>query len=130
MLRVKGDNQLIKNVLRLKGVPFTEDLANDNALTEKELALKDQDTIIQYLDEKYPIPQLITGDVENRARVREIGKYITAQQSNALAALAAPFVFGANVTLVDLIVAQHTTNVKFKGFIESVLNATDSTGWS
>jgi len=129
MLKIKGDDTLIKNVLRLKGIPFNEDPAADVALTDKELALNDQTTIIQYLDEKYPIPQLIGGDVDNRARIREIGSYITTQQSNDLAMHAAPFVFGVNITLIDLIVVNLTSNHKFKVFVESVLNATDSTEW-
>lgn len=124
MLILKGPSPIIRNILTLKGIPFTEEESDMLALETRDFELRDFDSIIQYIDERYPIPQIISGDVENRARIREISKHLlqAPQQCEQLALDAAPFVFGDTITLVDFIVAEHTSNSKFKNFFNSILS--------
>jgi len=124
MLILKGSNPIIRNILTLKGLPFTEQPAVSLSLETRDFELKDFDTIIQYIDERYPIPQIISGDVENRARIRELSKYLlqSPEECERLAKSANPFIFGKTVTLADLIAVEYTSNVKFKKFMTSVIS--------
>jgi hypothetical protein len=131
LTRVNKNNTLVQNILKLKGVPFTTEENTKLSLIFKELELSDLNTIIHYIDERYPIPQVISGDVENRARIREICSLLLHDPSHCdqLASTANPFVFGPAITLVDLIVFEHTSNTPFKQRIHKILGAVDPEGW-
>lgn len=131
MLKVKGNHNLIRNILRIKGIPFEQQEQPEPSIETQGLELNDLATIIQYLDERYPIPQIISGDVENRARIREISSTLmqNPEHCDTLAQHANPFVFGPTVTLVDLVVLEHTNNEPFKRFINKIIHGTENEGW-
>jgi glutathione S-transferase len=130
MLKVKGHNQIIQNILQIKGVPYEAE-PGELALETREFELRDFFNIIHYLDERFPIPQMINGDVENRARVRELSSALLHQPETCeeLAKSANPFIFGPAITLVDLIVLQNTTHDPFKQFMRKVLGDVETEGW-
>lgn len=131
LTRVNKNNTLVQNILKLKGVPFKTVKNPKLTLVFKELELNDLTTIIQYIDERYPIPQVISGDIENRARIRELSSMLLNDPSHCdnLARGAKPFVFGPAITLIDLIVFEHTSNEAFKATIQKILGAVEPEGW-
>lgn len=127
MLTLVGNNTLIKQTLRLKGIPFTELPGEQTVLRTRTMDLWDEDAIVHYLDERFPVPQLINGDIENRARIRMIRRLAESnpQLCDDLIQHADPFIFGDSITLVDLVVynacKETSRNKQFKAFIDKVL---------
>ena len=93
-------------------------------LKTKYFDIQDRELIIQYLDEKYPTPQLIRGDVDNRTRLKLLTQYVHKNPliANELAREADPFVFGDQITIIDLLVADYSQHQPFNNFIQGVIN--------
>jgi hypothetical protein len=118
---------LIYAILKLKGIEFEAKEAPITQLITRENRFSDLSTIVHYLDERYPVPQLISGDPVNKARHRQICKYIHRNPAlaNGIAARANPFVFGEKITLLDLIIWVHTDDEPFLKFMDTVINDTN-----
>lgn len=123
MLRLRGENQLIENTLKIKGVTYQKE-PGALALITRNFTITDPRLILDYIDERYPSPQLIKGDVENRTRLKLLADHIrnNPQAATDLAREADPFVFGDQITLIDLLVAEHGCYEPFNQFIEGVIN--------
>lgn len=124
MLTIKGKNSVIENALRIKGVPYEQKPGEGISLSTKEMELTDEDTIIHYLDERFPVPQLISGDVDNRARIKMLYKIIQKEPDrlNEIIGEAKPFIFGPYITLVDLLAYEHCNDDSYKKRIERVIH--------
>jgi glutathione S-transferase len=127
MYNLKGSGtafHLITSILKLKGVDFkTEDTPNVELHTRENIYY-DTATIVHYLDERYPVPQLISGDPVNKARLRQMCKYVhrNPELADGMARRADPFIFGDKITLLDMIVLVHTTDTPFLKFMDQVIN--------
>ena len=131
MLIVGGVNELTENMLKMKGIPYSKETNDAFYIETRDLLLSDPMTIINYLDERYPIPQLISGDLANRTRIREMASIAlkNTEVCDSLANTASPFVFGDTVTLVDLIVYERTSNEHFKNYISEILKTNTTEHW-
>jgi glutathione S-transferase len=116
-------------MMKVKGLHY-EKRDGDLALVTKHLTLRSKGMILNYLDEKYPSPQLICGDVDNRTRLRLLYDHIKNNPllSTALAREASPFIFGEQITIIDLLVAEYSEYEPFNKFIRSVINE-QPTAW-
>ena len=128
MLILKGHSNIIANTLKLKGVPFEHKKAEANVpiLVTRNFELHGLHSIIQYLDERFPVPQLISGDADNRARIRAISRLLIKNPSyiSDLIKQADPFILGNHLTVIDLIANELTTDSTYKQRIHGVINAT------
>ena len=131
MLKVAGVNVLTQNVMKMKGLLYTTEISDTFYLETRELIISDLMTIINYLDERYPIPQLISGDLDNRTRIRELASITLNDKAlcNRLAEIASPFVFGDTITLIDLIVFEQTRNQAFKDYMFNILKSNSTEYW-
>jgi glutathione S-transferase len=129
MYELKGNGctkyEIIKAILKLKSIPFTETKSTTLGLITRENLFTNAPTIILYLDARYPIPELISGTPLERAQLCQAATFIhdLPKEANALARIANPFVFGAKLTLLDLLIWAYTDNLKFKQFMDTVINA-------
>ena len=132
MLKLTGVSLLTQNVLKMKGIPFTLEPGEHFFIETRELILSDPMTIINYLDERYPIPQLISGDLANRTRIRELATITLKDKEvcDRLAEIASPFVFGDTITLVDLIVFEKTSLTTFKNYMFELLKTNTTEYWT
>lgn len=125
-LILMGDSPIINDILKLKRLKYLPQSGEQLALKTRSLEIQGQEDIIQYLDERFPMPQLISGDIDNRARIRMLYRLI--QQDLAvcddLAAEASPYIFGGVLSLIDLLVYRNTTNIKYIRFIEGIIHDT------
>lgn len=119
-----SNNPLITTILKLKGVPYNIQANADFLLKLREIELGTLESTVNFLDERYPVPQLILGDTFNRARIREVAWRLMQADAqelcDKLAQDADPFIFGQHITLVDLIVAERTKHTPFIDFIRTV----------
>jgi glutathione S-transferase len=132
MLKVAGVNVLTQNVMKMKGLLYTTEPNDTFYLETRELIISDPLTIVNYLDERYPIPQLISGDLDNRTRIRELASITLHDKAlcNRLAEIACPFVFGDTITLIDLIVFEQTSNQVFKDYMFEILKTNTTEYWT
>ena len=132
MLKVSGVNILTQNVLKMKGIPYSVIPCDTFSIETRDLILSDPTTIINYLDERYPIPQLISGDLANRTRIRELASIALNDKDvcDRLAVIANPFVFGDTITLVDLIVFERSSNKAFKDYMFEILKTNTTEYWT
>jgi glutathione S-transferase len=131
MLKVAGINVLTQNVLKMKGIPYTIEPSDTFYIETRDLILSDPITIINYIDERYPIPQLISGDLANRTRIRELASIALKDKDvcDRLALIANPFVFGDTITLVDLIVFEKTSHIPYKDYMFEILKTNTTEYW-
>ena len=125
-ITLQGTSPLIENILKLKKLNYVKKDEDDRlCIKTKTFEVLGEDIIITYLDERHPMPQLISGDIENRARIRMIAKALQKYPipCNDLANNADPYVFGEHITLVDLIVMEHTDNEEYKRRINRTIHA-------
>lgn len=124
-ITVHGDDPLVINVLKVKNVRYAQEKHSPELAIEAQgLYINKLERIIDYLDERYPVPQLISGDLENRTRIRLIADMLMEDPSKCdeLAANADPYILKGGITLIDLIVACKTTNERFIKWIKESVN--------
>jgi hypothetical protein len=125
MLILHGTNPVIEDILKIKGIQYTHIKTGSTlALETQELLIEGSDLIIQYLDERYPIPQLISGDVNNRIRIKQLALMLAQKPQiwGQAVAKANPFILGEQLTLLDILAANHSGDKSYNQFIKQVIN--------
>lgn len=126
MLTLHGENKLVTDVLRVKNLKYKKYASDYLYLETKELIIEGVLSIIEYLDERFPVPQLITGDLEDQWRLKLSAKILIEHPEKCEEAVqyANPFITGSTVTILDLITANNTKNNRYKEQIRRIVNAT------
>lgn len=134
MLKVYTPTELITDILKIKGIeyevapgqpPDIPDYYTGTILETRDFILIHDRIIADYLDERYPIPQLIAGNFRERAHIKifiEHLKHVSPKALGVLVAQANPFIFGKAITIIDLILYRTSSDQAYRSFIQKVIN--------
>lgn len=132
MITVSGRNNLetrfVETLLLLKGVEFAREITlTPTTLVDHTLTLTYPCTIMHYISEKYPYPELWPEDIERRAVIHLLVEQILhgTHDPEALkhhASSRAPFILGARPTMLDIVVAAATEDPDHLREIEAYAN--------
>ena len=118
--------RIVKAMLDIKGVEY--DVAGSTAfnLQTKTTKLIHIENIIRYLDDRFPVPQLITGEIPHRATLIELVHHIGADPTivEKLIDNANPFINGTHISILDILACVYTENMEYKLFMQDIINAT------
>jgi len=130
MYTIHGDDctklQTVQAILKVKGIEHTIQSGPIFSLETNHSELIYIENIIRYLDERFPVPQLITGEIPHRAVLIELVHHIGKDPRivEQLVRKADPFINGKHISILDILAYVHTRNQVYKQFMEGVINAT------
>lgn len=115
----------VKAVLDIKGVEYDVIESTIFSLKTNHTELSYIENIIRYLDDRYPVPQLISGEIPHRAVLIELVHHIRKDPRivEKLIAKADPFINGKNICILDILAFVHTRNQPYRLFMSGVINA-------
>jgi glutaredoxin len=127
MYIIKGQDcakcKIVQALLTLKGVDFAEELSDIFSLETKTNKLIHIENIIRYIDDRFPVPQLITGEIPHRAILIELVHHIGNNPLivEKLIANADPFINGTHISILDILAYVYTQNKYYKAFMHEVI---------
>ena len=118
--------RIVKAMLTIKGVEHDVSGATTFSLHTNHTNLIHIENIIRYLDERFPVPQLISGEIPHRAALIELVHHIGKDPRivEKLILNADPFINGKHISILDILAFVHTRNKTYNQFMAGVINAT------
>jgi hypothetical protein len=116
----------VQAILKVKGIEHRIQAGPIFSLETNHSKLIYLENIIRYLDDRFPVPQLITGEIPHRAVLVELVHHIGTDPRivEQLVTKADPFINGKHISILDILAYVHTRNQPYKQFMEEVINAT------
>lgn len=117
--------KIVKAILEIKGVEYDVAGSQIFSLQTNHTQLIHIENIIRYLDERFPVPQLISGEIPHRAALIELVHHIGKDPRivEKLILNASPFINGKYISILDILAFVYTRNQTFKRFMAEVINA-------
>ena len=117
--------RIVKAMLDIKGVEYDVIGSPTFSLQTKTTKLTHIENIIRYLDERFPVPQLISGEIPHRAVLIELVHHIRKDPRivEKLIMGADPFINGSHISILDILACVYTRNLEYKCFMQEIINA-------